>query len=49
LRDAWGTSKLQTLTKNSPIKATDSHISIIGHVTDDELRAVLTNTESLKS
>ena len=29
LRDAWGTSKLQTLTKNSPIKATDSHISII--------------------
>ena len=45
LRDAWGTSKLQTLTKNSPIKATDSHISIIGHVTDDELRAVLTKVE----
>ena len=45
LRDAWGTSKLQTLTKNSPIKATDSHISIIGHVTDDELRAVLTRIE----
>ena len=45
LRDAWGTSKLQTLTKNSPIKATDSHISIIGHVTDAELRAVLTKVE----
>ena len=45
LRDAWGTSKLQTLTKNSPIKATDSHISIIGHVTDDELHAVLTKVE----
>jgi hypothetical protein len=45
LRDAWGTSKLQTLTKNSPIKATDSHISIIAHVTDDELRAVLTRIE----
>jgi hypothetical protein len=45
LRDAWGTSKLQTLTKNSPIKATDSHTSIIGHVTDDELRAVLTKVE----
>jgi hypothetical protein len=45
LRDAWGTSKLQTLTKNSPIKATDSHISIIGHVTDDELRTVLTRIE----
>jgi hypothetical protein len=45
LRDAWGTSKLQTLTKNSPTKATDSHISIIGHVTDDELRVVLTRVE----
>jgi hypothetical protein len=45
LRDAWGTSKLQTLTKNSPTKATDTHISIIGHVTDDELRAVLTKVE----
>jgi hypothetical protein len=45
LRDSWGTPKLQTLTKNSPIKATDSHISIIGHVTDDELRAVLTKVE----
>jgi len=45
LRDAWGTSKLQTLTKNSPIKATDSHISILGHVTDDELRAALMKVE----
>jgi hypothetical protein len=45
LRDAWGTSKLQTLTKNSPIKATDPHISIIAHVTDDELRAALTRIE----
>jgi hypothetical protein len=45
LRDAWGTAKLQTLTKNSPIKATDSHVSLIGHVTDHELRAVLTRTE----
>ena len=45
LRDAWGTSKLQTLTKNSPIKATDPHISNIGHVTDDELRAALTKVE----
>ena len=45
LRDAWGTAKLETLTKNSPIKATDSHISLIGHVTDHELRTVLTRTE----
>jgi hypothetical protein len=45
LRDAWGTAKLQTLTKNSPLKATDSHISIIGHVTDEELRSILSRIE----
>jgi hypothetical protein len=45
LRDAWGTAKLQTLTKNSPIKATNSHVSLIAHVTDHELRAVLNRTE----
>ena len=45
LRDAWGTARFQTLTKNSPTKATDSHISIIAHTTDDELRARLTRIE----
>jgi hypothetical protein len=45
LRDAWGTERLQTLTKNSPTKATGSHISIIAHTTDDELRAKLTRIE----
>lgn len=45
LRDAWGTARLQTLTKNSPTKATGSHISIVAHVTDDELRTKLTRTE----
>ena len=45
LRDAWGTVQLQTLTKNSPTKATGSHISIIAHTTDEELRARLTRIE----
>lgn len=45
LRDAWGTARLQTLTKNSPLKATGSHVSIIAHVTDEELRSALTRTE----
>jgi hypothetical protein len=45
LRDAWGTARLQTLTKNSPTKATGSHISLIAHTTDDELRAKLTRVE----
>ena len=31
-------------TKNSPLKATGTHISIIGHITFDELRATLDRT-----
>ncbi len=45
LRDAWGTSRLQTMTKNSPLKGTGSHISIVAHITDDELRSKLTKVE----
>src|SRR5581483_4114637 len=37
LRQAWETGTLQTLTKNSPAKATGAHISVIGHITADEL------------
>jgi len=33
------------LTKNSPAQATDAHISLIGHITTDELRRYLTATE----
>ncbi len=45
VRDAWDRGKLATLTKNCPAKATDAHISIVGHVTDDELRRYLSVTE----
>jgi hypothetical protein len=38
LRDAWDGSTLSTLTKNSPLKATDPHISFIGHITFEELK-----------
>ena len=37
LRDAWDGKVLETITKNSPAKATNTHVSIIGHVTRDEL------------
>jgi DNA replicative helicase MCM subunit Mcm2 (Cdc46/Mcm family) len=37
---------LRSLTKNFPARATDAHISIIGHITRDELRRLLTETES---
>jgi len=46
VREAWDTGRLATLTKNDPITATGAHISIIGHITEDELRAELTATDT---
>ncbi len=45
IRNAWDGSRLAPMTKNSPIKATGAHISIIGHITRDELLRHLTDTE----
>jgi hypothetical protein len=45
-RDAWDTGELATLTKNSPTKATGAHVSIIGHITQGELKRYLTRTEA---
>jgi hypothetical protein len=45
IRRAWDGDKLATLTKNSSLCATDAHISIIGHITEDELRARITRTD----
>jgi hypothetical protein len=46
IRQAWDDGTLQTLTKNSPMKATEAHISIIGHITRSELLRHLTETEA---
>jgi hypothetical protein len=43
---AWEGHTLRTLTKNAPAKATEPHISIIGHITRDELRRDLDRTEA---
>ena len=45
IRRAWDGDKLATLTRNSPLTATDVHISVIGHITTDELRARMTRTD----
>ncbi len=45
IRDAWDTGGLCTLTKNSPARATGAHISIIGHVTREELLRYMNSTE----
>ncbi len=45
LRQAWDTGVLNPLTKNNPIRATNAHISIIGHITKAELLRYLDDTE----
>jgi hypothetical protein len=46
LRQAWdGVKVLRTLTKNSPTRATDAFISMVGHITSEELQRYLTLTE----
>jgi len=46
IRQAWDTGDLRVLTKNSPARATGAHISIIGHITRDELLRFLTSTDT---
>src|SRR5262249_35409532 len=41
----WDHGDLHPLTKTNPIQATGAHISIIGHITADELRRHLTEAE----
>jgi Protein of unknown function (DUF3987) len=45
LRAAWDTGHLHPLTKSNPVRATDAHISVIGHITKDELLRHLDSTE----
>lgn len=46
IRQAWDDGNLRTLTKNNPARATDAHISILGHITQDELVRYLEDTET---
>jgi hypothetical protein len=46
LRQAWDGRDLATLTKNSPARASNPHVSLIGHITVAELRRYLTETEA---
>ena len=41
LRDAWDKGDFQILNKNSPMKATGAHFSIVGHTTDEDLQMTL--------
>jgi Bifunctional DNA primase/polymerase, N-terminal/Primase C terminal 1 (PriCT-1) len=46
IRDAWDTGNLRTITKNSPLKATGAHISILGNITREELAQTLSRTDA---
>lgn len=46
IRQAWDSGKLRTMTKNTPCTATDAHITLIAHVTKEELIRYLTTTEA---
>ncbi|HEX5314978.1 MAG TPA: DUF3987 domain-containing protein [Gammaproteobacteria bacterium] len=46
IRDGWDRGDLATMTKNSPARATGAHLSIVGHVTAEELRRYLDRTEA---
>jgi hypothetical protein len=45
LRQAWDGECLQTMTKNNPQRATGAHVSVVGHITVEELQETLTSVE----
>jgi hypothetical protein len=45
VRQAWDGEPLQTIVRNDPLRATDAHIGIVGHITRTELLRYLTATE----
>jgi hypothetical protein len=45
IRQAWDSGRLRTAAKNQPAKATDAHLSLIGHITAAELREVSSQTD----
>jgi hypothetical protein len=45
VRQAWDSGDLRVITKNTPARATGAHITIIGHVTQDEVLRELGRAE----
>ncbi len=46
IRNAWDGATLTRMTKSEPYKATDPHVSMIGHITIQELMRYLADTEA---
>ncbi len=46
IRQAWDSGTIRTLTKNNAITVTGAHISIVGHITREELHKMLSASDS---
>ena len=46
LRDVWDRGDLRVMTRNNPLKATGAHVSLLAHVTVEELRRSLAEVEA---
>jgi hypothetical protein len=47
MRQAWDSGTLRTLTRNSPLRATGAHISILAHITVAELQLHLAENDRI--
>lgn len=45
MRDAWDTGNMRSMVKGNPYRTKGAHVSIVGHITADELRARLGDIE----
>lgn len=45
VRDAWDSGQLRVMTRKDPLVATGTHVSVLGHITRDELLRTLAGVE----
>jgi hypothetical protein len=46
IREAWDSDRLRVMTRREPLIATGVHVSLLGHITEDELRKRTTETDA---
>jgi hypothetical protein len=46
LRDAWDTGDLRVMTRKNPLRVDGAHVSVVGHITIEELRQKLSKVDS---
>jgi hypothetical protein len=46
LRQSWDSGDLRVMTKHNPARASGAHVSVLGHITGPELRALLTDVQA---